>query len=74
MRTRLEESVAIRRELGDDAGLGRALPFLGLAIDDDQEAARRLADEGVALCRRGGRPLGSGHGVHEPGPDRGDLG
>ncbi|MBA3450571.1 MAG: tetratricopeptide repeat protein, partial [Chloroflexia bacterium] len=53
MRERLEESVAIRRDLGDDAGLGRALPFLGLAIDD-QEEARRLADEGVRLCRTRG--------------------
>ncbi|MCE3277300.1 MAG: hypothetical protein K0R13_3155, partial [Propionibacteriaceae bacterium] len=52
MRTRLDESVAIRRELGDDAGLGRALPFLGLAFDDDHKAARRLAEEGVALCRK----------------------
>jgi predicted ATPase/transcriptional regulator with XRE-family HTH domain len=51
MRTRLDESVAIRRELGDGAGLGRALPFLGLAIDDDHRTARRLAEEGVALCR-----------------------
>ncbi|MCD6059063.1 MAG: diguanylate cyclase and serine/threonine protein kinase with repeat [Thermomicrobiales bacterium] len=52
MRTRLDESVAIRRELRDDAGLGRALPFLGLAIDDDHRTARRLAEEGVALCRK----------------------
>jgi predicted ATPase len=51
MRARLEECVAIRRTLGDAAGLGRAFPFLGLAIDDDQEEARRLAKEGVALCR-----------------------
>jgi predicted ATPase len=53
MRARLEECVAIRRSLGDAAGLGRALPFLGLAIDDDHEGARRLAAEGVALCRTG---------------------
>jgi predicted ATPase/transcriptional regulator with XRE-family HTH domain len=52
MRTRLDESVTIRRDLSDDAGLGRALPFLGLAIDDDHMTARRLAEEGVALCRR----------------------
>jgi predicted ATPase/transcriptional regulator with XRE-family HTH domain len=52
MRTRLDESVAIRRELSDDAGLGRALPFLGLAIGDDHKAARRLAEEGVTLCRK----------------------
>ena len=52
MRTRLDESVAIRRDLRDDAGLGRALPFLGLAIDDDHKAARHLAEEGVALCRK----------------------
>jgi predicted ATPase len=54
MRARLEECVAIRRELGDGPGLGRALPFLGLAVDNDREAARRLAEEGVALCRAGG--------------------
>jgi predicted ATPase len=52
MRNRLDESVAIRRDLSDDAGLGRALPFLGLAIDDDHKAARSLAEEGVALCRQ----------------------
>jgi predicted ATPase/DNA-binding XRE family transcriptional regulator len=52
MRTRLEESVAIRRDLRDDAGLGRALPFLGLAIDDDHKAGQRFAEEGVALCRK----------------------
>jgi predicted ATPase/DNA-binding XRE family transcriptional regulator len=51
MRARLEECVAIRRELGDASGLGRALPFLGLAIDDDQDAARRFAEEGASLCR-----------------------
>jgi tetratricopeptide (TPR) repeat protein len=51
MRARLEEAVVIRRELGDAAGLGRSLPFLGLAIDDDRETARRFAAEGVALCR-----------------------
>ena len=44
MRTRLDESVAIRRELGDGAGLGRALPFLGLAFGDDRKSARRLAE------------------------------
>jgi predicted ATPase len=54
MRMRLEESVAIRRELADAPGLGRALPFLGLAIDDDHEEARRLAVEGVGLCRATG--------------------
>jgi predicted ATPase/DNA-binding XRE family transcriptional regulator len=54
MRVRLEECVAIRRELGNSAGLGRALPFLGLAVDGDQEEARRLAEEGVTLCRAGG--------------------
>jgi predicted ATPase/DNA-binding XRE family transcriptional regulator len=53
MRARLQESFAIRRRLGDEAGLGRALPFLGLAIDDDHETARQLAEEGVALCRAG---------------------
>jgi predicted ATPase/transcriptional regulator with XRE-family HTH domain len=52
MRTRLDESVTIRRDLSDDAGLGRALPFLGLAIDDDHKAGQRFAEEGVALCRK----------------------
>ena len=54
MRARLEECVAIRRELGDASGLRLALPFLGLAIDDDQAVARRLAEEGVSLCRSTG--------------------
>jgi predicted ATPase/transcriptional regulator with XRE-family HTH domain len=51
MRARLEECVAIRRELDDEIGLARALPFLGLAIDNDHATARRLAEEGVTLCR-----------------------
>jgi predicted ATPase/DNA-binding XRE family transcriptional regulator len=60
MRARLEESVAIRRELDDDAGLGRALPFLGLAIDDDHRTARQLAEEGVVRCRTAGDRWGLG--------------
>jgi predicted ATPase len=63
MRTRLDESVAIRRELGDDAGLGRALPFLGLAIDDNHGTARRFAEEGVALCRKLGDRWGLAMGL-----------
>jgi predicted ATPase/transcriptional regulator with XRE-family HTH domain len=58
MRDRLEDCVAIRRQVGDDAGLGRALPFLGLAIDDDHATARGLAVQGVALCREAGDPWG----------------
>ena len=46
MRTRLDESVAIRRDLSDDAGLGRALPFLGLAIDDDTKPHGVLPKKG----------------------------
>jgi predicted ATPase len=63
MRTRLDESVAIRRELGDDAGLGRSLPFLGLAIGDDHKGARRLAEEGVAFCRTLGDRWGLAMGL-----------
>ena len=63
MRTRLDESVAIRRELADDAGLGRSLPFLGLAIGDDHKGARRLAEEGVALCRKLDDPWGLAMGL-----------
>jgi predicted ATPase/DNA-binding XRE family transcriptional regulator len=63
MRTRLDESVAIRRRLSDDAGLGRALPFLGLAIGDDHKGARCLAEEGVALCRKLDDPWGLAMGL-----------
>ena len=51
MRNCLEESAAILRELDDEAGLGRVLPFLGLAIGDDPARAALLATEGVALGR-----------------------
>lgn len=54
MRARFEEAVAIRRQLSDTAGLGRVLPFLGLAIDDDFESALGLAEEGVERCREAG--------------------
>jgi tetratricopeptide (TPR) repeat protein len=56
MRIYMEEAVEIWRQLGDPAGLGRALPFLGMAIDDDPETARQMAAEGVAHCREAGLP------------------
>ena len=59
-RTRLEECVEIQRRLGDVAGLGRALPFFGLACRRPP-TAQQLAEEGVALPT-GGRPLGPGAG------------
>ena len=52
MRVRLEEAIVIQRRLEDTAGLRRSLPFLGLAADD-HPTARRLAEEGVRLCRQG---------------------
>ena len=58
MRTHMDEAVRIRRRTGDAAGLGRALPFLGLAIADDVVMARRLAEEGVARCREAGDQWG----------------
>ncbi len=51
---RLGECVKIRRQLGDAAGLGRALPFLGLALGNDYRTAQQLAAEGVSLCREVG--------------------
>ena len=53
MRARLEEAVAIQRRLDDAAGLGRSLPFLGLAADD-HATARQFAEEGVRYCRQAG--------------------
>ncbi len=51
MRARLEEAIAIQRRLDDIAGLRRSLPFFGL-VADDHATARRLAGEGVRLCRQ----------------------
>jgi predicted ATPase/DNA-binding XRE family transcriptional regulator len=58
LRERMAESVAIWRTLADRRGLGRALPFLGLATGDNPQAARALAAEGVALCRAAGDDWG----------------
>jgi predicted ATPase/DNA-binding XRE family transcriptional regulator len=54
MRSRIEEAISIGRKQADETVLGRALPFLGLSIDDDHETARQLAVEGVEYCRRFG--------------------
>lgn len=63
MRTHLQEAVTIWRGLGYAAGLGRALPFLGLSIDDDHATARRLAEEGVTHCRSVGDSWGLAIGL-----------
>jgi predicted ATPase/class 3 adenylate cyclase len=50
----LEESLALYRGLGDDAGTARALTFLGFAaiFQVDLERARTLGEEALALSRR----------------------
>jgi predicted ATPase/DNA-binding winged helix-turn-helix (wHTH) protein len=53
-RRRLEESVALWRDIGDRRGLGRALYGLGSVVANhfgDLEAAKRLVDEGIDLLR-----------------------
>ena len=55
-RSRLEESMAIFRELRDDIGLAHVLHFLALEIFGQglQEEARKLAEESVAKFRQHG--------------------
>ena len=74
MRVRLDECVAIRRELGDESGLGLALPFLGLGIDDDEGLARTLCRGRRVPLPAGGRAVEPRDSVDQPRPDRGDLG
>lgn len=54
-RSRLEESVAIWRELGDEQDIAYALHFLGLAVLGQGEPvrARSLAQESVEIFRKG---------------------
>jgi predicted ATPase/class 3 adenylate cyclase/tetratricopeptide (TPR) repeat protein len=56
----LEESLAIRRELGDQAGIAGALNWLGLVRRSrhDYEAARRLHQESRAICQQSGDTAG----------------
>jgi predicted ATPase/DNA-binding XRE family transcriptional regulator len=54
MRARMEEAVAIWRQLHDEPALGRALPFLGLTISASQQAAVQLAKEGGTYCCEAG--------------------
>jgi non-specific serine/threonine protein kinase len=57
----MEESVAIRRALGDRRGLAGSLSNLaGMALEQGEYAlARRLYDEHLALCRGLGDELGA---------------
>lgn len=54
MQAHMTEAVTIWQQVKDARGLGRALPFLGLADQDDGTRARRLAEEGVGWCRAAG--------------------
>jgi predicted ATPase/DNA-binding CsgD family transcriptional regulator len=57
-----EQSVAVWREIGNAAELGRCLRVLALAVhyQGDVRRARTLAEEGVAICRE----AGDAHGVY----------
>jgi non-specific serine/threonine protein kinase len=61
-RSRLEESVALWRELGDEQGLAQALRFLSGSFESqgDYAAARPLAEESVELFRGGEDRFGLG--------------
>jgi non-specific serine/threonine protein kinase len=61
-RSRLEESVALWRELGDEQGLAQALRFLSGSFESqgDYAAARPLAEESVELFRKGEDRFGLG--------------
>jgi non-specific serine/threonine protein kinase len=61
-RSRLEESVALYRELGDKQGLAQALRFLsgGFESQGDYALARPLAEESVELFREGEDKFGLG--------------
>jgi predicted ATPase/DNA-binding CsgD family transcriptional regulator len=61
-RSRLEESVALWRELGDKQGLAQALRFLSGSFESqgDYAVARPLAEESVALFRKGEDKFGLG--------------
>jgi predicted ATPase/DNA-binding CsgD family transcriptional regulator len=61
-RSRLEESVALWREVGDKQGLAQALRFLSGSFESqgDYAAARPLAEESVELFREGEDRFGLG--------------
>ncbi len=52
-RSLFEQSLAIRRELGDRRGVASALNMLGISAlrQSDYEVARRLLDESLAVAR-----------------------
>jgi predicted ATPase/class 3 adenylate cyclase len=52
-----EESLALFRQLGDDAGVARALHELGEAAAEEEEYARatELFEEGIAVARAAGK-------------------
>jgi predicted ATPase/DNA-binding CsgD family transcriptional regulator len=61
-RSKLEESVALWREVGDKQGLAQALRFLSGSFESrgDYAAARPLAEESVRLFREGEDAFGLG--------------
>lgn len=55
-----EESLTLRRELGDEVGIGRTLQKMGLllVVGQDFERVAKLYGESLALARRAGDKLG----------------
>ena len=68
-RALLNESLAIRRELGDRSGIGQVLNALGLIAREqgDYAAARALHEESLALGRELGDQWGTGHALNNLG-------
>lgn len=73
---RLEESVALSRQVGDEVGLAHALPFLAVAASDSGRPAVHLAAEAVDLFRALGDRWGVGYALQLTGVsalERGDY-
>jgi tetratricopeptide (TPR) repeat protein len=68
-RSLCEESLALHRELGNDAWEAASLNLLGsIALDQgDQAAARIYHEQGLAIHRRLGDKWGIGYTLHELG-------
>jgi non-specific serine/threonine protein kinase len=65
----LEESLAVRREMGDEAGVAASLNNLGNVAKDlgDYEKAKSLYEESLALQRKRGDKSGIGIALHSLG-------
>ena len=61
----------LRRVVQRDPGTGRAIAFLGVALDlTERQEQRRRADEMTRRFETVTRAAGIGHWVHEPGQER----